>query len=282
MISVVIPAYNEEKGISKCIESILPQISITDEVIVIASGCTDGTHDAVMNIPDNRVRLIVQKEREGKASAINLAVSKAFGDTIVQTDSDVELDKDAIENILYPLYDPDYVAVSGKPMPIIPEGNLFYDWTIMSYNKIHELRIKEHKEGVFWHLSGYLLAFNKVAFEELPFAKGAVDAVMGQSLLKKGKIAYADDALVYVKAPTNIKDFVAQKARVRAGFANLKGTRTAQSEISSFLPELFKIKIWRWPKFIFCAFVYTYCWIKGRFIKNKSLDKIWKVPESTK
>jgi len=282
MISVIVPIYNEEKGITKCIESILPQISITDEIIVVASGCTDGTIDAVMNIPDNRVRLIVQKEREGKASAINLAVSKSFGDVIVQTDGDVFLEENAINKLLLWSNIPDCVAVSGHPIPIIPENNIFFDWTIMSYRKIHDLRTKENAEGKFWHLSGYLLAFKKEAFVNLPFAKGAVDAVMGMQLKEKGKISYASDALVYVKAPLTIKDFVAQKARVRAGFANLKGTRTAQSEIGSFFPELFKIKIWRWPKFIFCAFIYTYCWIKGRFIKDKSLAKIWKVPTSTK
>lgn len=283
MISIIIPTYNEEKGIIKCINSIMPQMNADDELIVVSSGSTDSTNDEVMKIADERVRLIIQKERKGKASAINLAVKKARGDTIVQTDGDVELDAHAIENIMYPLFDPSVVAVSGRPIPIIDEKNLFYDWTQMSYRKMHEMRLKEDKEGNFWHLCGYLLAFNKKDFTELPFAKGAVDALMGLQLKEKGKIAYADDAIVNVKAPTTIKDFVAQKTRVRVGYALLPmAPRTAQSEISSFPNEIYKIKIRRWPKFILCAVIYAWCWIKAKFIKGKSLDKVWKTPESTK
>jgi hypothetical protein len=170
-------------------------------------------------------------------------------------------------------------------MAIIPETNLFYDWTMMSYRKLHEIRLKESTEGTFWHVSGYLLAFKKVAMGILPTdKKGAIDAWMGALIKEEGwRIAYAPDAMVYVKAPLTIKDFVAQKSRVRAGYALLpKAPRTAGGEMKSFPAELFKIPIWRWPKFIFCGFVYLWTWIKGNRIKNKSLEVIWKVPESTK
>lgn len=285
MISVIVPIYNEEKGIAKCLSSILPQVSITDEVIVVASGCTDRTIDAVMDIPDNRIRLIVQKERKGKASAINLAVKKAFGNIIVQTDGDVELHKKAIEHLLVALKDAD--AVSGCPMPIINDHNVFYDWTIMSYRKMDEQRTKENKAGTFWHLCGYLLAFRKSAFKELPEdKKGAIDAWMGKLMKDSGyKIVYAPFALVYVKTPLTTKDFIAQKARVRAGYAALPNApRTAQSEMLSFPAELFKVKIWRMHKFIYSGFIYLYSWIKGYWMnkKNKSLNEIWKIPISTK
>ena len=286
MISVIIPIYNEEKGIAKCINTILPQLQFEDEIIVVSSGSTDKTIEEVMKIPDERVRLIVQKERKGKASAINLAVRKAKWDTIVQTDGDIELDFHAIEYLIKPLFEHSEIgAVSGRPMAIIPESNFFYDWTQMSYRKIHDIRVKENKEGTFWHMSGYLLAFRKWALGTLPEdKKGAIDAWMGSIIKENGwKIVYTPEAIVHVKAPTTIKDFIAQKARVRAGYALLpKGPRTAQSEIKSFPGELLKIKIWRWPKFIACGFIYAWTWIKGNKIKNKSLKEIWKVPESTK
>jgi glycosyltransferase involved in cell wall biosynthesis len=290
MISVIIPAYNEERGIVKAINSILPQISKEDEIIVISSGSTDGTEAEVQKIADERVRLIIQKERKGKASAINLALKKAKGDIIVQTDSDVELKEDALHHLINPFNDSEVVGVSGHPVPIIPKDNLFYDWTVMSYNKMDELRAKQYVDGTFWHMSGYLLAFRKETMfgREIPFAKGAVDAVMSQMIKGAGEvyggdIAYAPNALVYVKAPTTIKDFIAQKARVRAGYAALPNApRTAGSEVGSFIPEMFKIKIWRWSAFIACGFIYAWCWIKGKLIKDRPLQEIWKIPESTK
>ena len=287
MITVGIPTYNEENSIARAINSVLFQISLEDEVIVIASGCVDNTVDEINKVMerDKRVRLVIQRARKGKASALNLMIKKAHGDIIVQTDGDVEVDRAAIDNLLKPFKNPKVGAVSGNPIPIISKSNLFYDWTQMSYRKIGEIREKESKEG-FCHLSGYLLAFRKEALKEIPFAKGAIDAVMGNEVRKAGwRIDYAPDALVYVKTPLTIRDFIAQKARVRAGYAALKDKpRTAGSEMLYFPKELLKIPVGRWPKFIICAFVYAYCWAKGWYMTktNKTLQQIWKVPESTK
>ena len=123
---------------------------------------------------------------------------------------------------------------------------------------------------------------------KIPFIKGAVDALMGKIIKDNGyKLTYEPNAKVYVKCPTNIKDFLAQKARVRAGYAYLpkgEAPRSMKREIFYLPAELFRIPIWRWPKFIFCGFVYLYSWWKGKYLAktDKSLEEIWKTPESTK
>src|SRR6266851_1735031 len=75
--SVGIMAYNEEANIGRTIHAVLeqhgPSIRI-EEIIVVASGCTDRTVPlvAAIALQEPRVRLCVQEQREGKASAINL------------------------------------------------------------------------------------------------------------------------------------------------------------------------------------------------------------------
>ena len=287
MITVGIPTYNEEKVIARAINSVLPQISKDDELIVVASGCTDNTVKEIKKIKDNRIRLFLESKKKGKSAALNIIIKEARGDIIVQTDGDVELADKAISNLLPHFKDPTVGAVSGNPLPVIPKENLFYDWTKMSYRKIGEIREKEvSTKNYNVHLSGYLLAFRKKALPNVPFAKGAVDAWMGKIIKDKGyKLTYEPNAKVYVKWPTTIRDFVRQKARVRAGYQYLpKGPRTVKSEILYLPIELFKVPIWGWPKFIFCGFVYLYSWIKGKHMANtnKSLEEIWKTPESTK
>lgn len=289
MITIGIPTYNGERTIKKCINSVLPQISKDDEIIIVASGCIDNTEKIVREMmnKDKRIKLITEPERRGKSSAINLIIKNAKSDIIVQTDDDVILEVDAIPFLLPHFKDKLIGAVSGNPIPIIPKNNLFYDWTLMSYRKIGEIREKEVKTKKYnVHLSGYLLAFRKEALKKVPFAKGAVDAWMGKIIKDNGYgLTYEPKAKVYVKCPTTIKDFLIQKARVRAGYQYLpKGPRTIKSEIFYLPVELFKIPIWRWPKFIFCGFVYLYSWIKGKYLAktNKSLEEIWKTPESTK
>lgn len=287
MITIGIPTYNEDKVIANAIRSVLGQISKNDEVIVVASGCTDNTIPEIKRIDDPRIKLIVEKERKGKTSAINLIIKNAKSDIIVQTDGDIIVGKGAINKLLKHFKNKKVGAVTGNPQPVISEDNLFYDWTIMSYRKIGEIRKTEMKKKTFnIHLSGYLLAFRKKALKEVPFAKGAVDAWMGKIIQERGyRLVYEPKAEVYVKAPSTIKDFINQKARVRAGFYNMpKGPRTAGSEIFYLPKELLKVPVWRWPKFILSGFVYAYSWVKGYYMAktNKSLEQIWKTPESTK
>ena len=289
MISAGIVTYNEEKVIQRAIWSVINQISKDDEIIVVASGCTDRTVPLIKEIAgrDKRVRLIIEKERKGKASAINLIIKNAKSDIIVQTDGDVTFGYNAINRLLKHFKNKKVGAVTGKPCPLISQGNLFYDWTIMSFRKIGEIREREMKQRTYnIHLSGYLLAFRKKALPKVPFAKGAVDVWMGKIIQDNGyRLAYEPKARVYVRAPSTIKDFINQKARVRAGFYNMpKGPRTVKGEIFYLPKELLRIPFWRWHKFILSGFVYAYSWFKGYYLArtNKSLEQIWKTPTSTK
>ena len=120
----------------------------------------------------------------------------------------------------------------------------------------------------------------------VPFAKGAVDAWMGKIVKESGyRLTYEPNAFVYVKAPLTIKDFLAQKARVRAGYFFLpEAPRSMNSEIFYLPGEMLKVPIQRLPKFLFSGCIYAYSWIKGKSMakSNKSLEEIWKTPESTK
>lgn len=290
MITVGLPAYNEEKTVAKTIESILPQISKKDEVLVVDNGSVDNTAKEIKKVrkKDKRVRLLVIKENNGKSGALNLIIKKAKSDVIVQTDADVVISKGAIKELVKPFKDKKIGGVSGNPIPIIPKSNKFHDWTVMSYRKAGELRQKQSKQGTFWHMSGYLLAFRKKALPKVPFAKGAVDAWMGKIIKDNGyKMVYEPKAKVYVKAPLNASDFVKQKARVRAGYYLLpkgQAPRTIKKEIFWLPKELSKIPLWRWPMFLASGMVYLYSWIKGAYLAktNKSLKQIWKTPTSTK
>ena len=289
-VTVGIPTYNEETCIARAIQSIQNQDYPIEEILIVASGCEDCTVKIVKECArtDSRIRLIIEAERNGKASAINLINKYAKGDVIVQCDGDCFVTPDAVTNMVHYFKNHKVGAVSGRPVPVIPDGNLFSDWTHMSYNKMHDIRKKQDAAWEFWHLSGYLLAWRRFAFDEIPFVKGAVDAWMGKIIRENNYlIRYAEYALVVVKAPTNIKDFVAQKARVRAGYYFLPKNdmpRTIKKELFWLPKEFFKVPFWRWHKFIMSGLVYTYSWMKGKSMakKNKSLEEIWKVPTSTK
>lgn len=86
-VSVVIPAYNREKTIKRCVLSALSQDVDDLEVIVVDDGSTDGTSEIVMSINDNRVRLLKQINK-GANAARNAGIDIAEGRYIALLDSD--------------------------------------------------------------------------------------------------------------------------------------------------------------------------------------------------
>ena len=130
-ITVGIPTHNEEDSIINCLKSCFNQTLVPKEVIVVASGCTDNTVPRIKNYikSETRVKLIIEKERRGKISAINKILDKANGEYIVHTDGDVVLKKKSIESLVHYLKRYPFVsAVSGRPHIINNNSNLFYKW----------------------------------------------------------------------------------------------------------------------------------------------------------
>lgn len=92
--SVIIPAYNAELYLKRCIDSVIHQDFDDFEVIVINDGSTDGTLDILLSLyGDNDKIVVVNKDNAGVSAARNNGLKIARGDYIVFLDSD-----DWIEN----------------------------------------------------------------------------------------------------------------------------------------------------------------------------------------
>ncbi len=100
MISIIIPAYNCEKYISTCIDSILRQNESSIEVIIIDDGSKDATGriiDSYIEL-DNRIR-VFHVENGGPSKARNIALDKATGDWILFVDADDWVDPNIISEL---------------------------------------------------------------------------------------------------------------------------------------------------------------------------------------
>lgn len=96
-VSVVIPVYNNEKYIEKCLESVINQTYPFLEIIVVNDGSTDGSIDILgaYEKKDSRIVLISQ-ENGGVSRARNKAISKATGEYLLFVDGDDYIGKDYI------------------------------------------------------------------------------------------------------------------------------------------------------------------------------------------
>ena len=97
MISVVIPVYNAESFISKCVGSVLEQTFSDLELICVDDCSKDGSSKLLDGFDDPRVRVIRFAENRGVSAARNAGLEAAVGDYVYFLDSDDWLDPDYLE-----------------------------------------------------------------------------------------------------------------------------------------------------------------------------------------
>lgn len=97
-VSVIVPVYNTEKYIPRCIASILAQTLKDIEIIIVDDGSSDDSYQVCEAFAkqDSRIKLFA-KENGGASSARNMALDKASGQYIAFVDSDDYIEENALE-----------------------------------------------------------------------------------------------------------------------------------------------------------------------------------------
>ena len=109
--SIIIPAYNVEKYINKCLKSVFNQTFKDYEVIVVNDGSTDNTKKYI----EPYDVLLINKKNSGLSSARNTGVSYAKGEYLIFLDSDDYIEKDLLKEInKYLFNNPDIVRYQAQ------------------------------------------------------------------------------------------------------------------------------------------------------------------------
>ena len=101
LISIIIPVYNVEDYLERCLDSIIHQSYKNIEIIVINDGSTDSSLKILEKyaLKNSRI-IIVNQENKGLSGARNIGVEKAIGDYIWFVDGDDFIDNDACERLI--------------------------------------------------------------------------------------------------------------------------------------------------------------------------------------
>lgn len=94
LISIIVPAYNVEKYIDKCIESLINQTYENIEIIIINDGSSDDTEKKVKKYKDKRIKYY-KNENQGIGKTRNFGIEVSTGEYLMFVDSDDFLDLDA-------------------------------------------------------------------------------------------------------------------------------------------------------------------------------------------
>jgi biofilm PGA synthesis N-glycosyltransferase PgaC len=238
--SIGIMAYNEEANIARTLRAVLAQNGPSvhlQEIIVVASGCTDRTEAIVAEMARNepRIHLCVQEKREGKASAINLFLKQARSPLLILLGADVLPARQAFEHLCAPFDDPSVGMVGGRPVPL-NDPMTFMGHTVHLLWRLHDSLARRQPK------LGEIIAFRHV----IPgiATSSAVDEVSIQALIEQlgYTLIYQPECIVYNKGPLTVRDFLKQRRRIYAGHLTVRKQQqyeAATMRVSPIFRQLF-------------------------------------------
>jgi cellulose synthase/poly-beta-1,6-N-acetylglucosamine synthase-like glycosyltransferase len=217
-----IMAFNEEANIGRLLDALLSQDTRTvtiDEILVVASGCTDQTEEIVLSYArrDRRVRLLHQAQREGKASAVNLLMRNSQSPVIVLESADTLPLPDTIEKLVTPMHDPQIGMTGGRPVPTNPSDKFMGYGAQLLWELHHQVSLRHPKMGE-------LIAFRNI-FQQIPIDSAVDEASIEPLIIGQGlRLHYVPEAIVRNRGPQTIRDFLKQRRRIFAGHLFVKDT----------------------------------------------------------
>ncbi len=232
-ISVVIPMFNEGKGIYQTLHSLLRQDYPPEKLkVIVVDDCSkDDSYEwakrAETECPD-RILVIRNPYNMGKRRGINNAVRNTDSEIIVSVDSDVVVEPTAIRRLIGGFTDPDMAAVGGSVHVSNPHVNwLTRMQTIKYYFGFEFLKSLERAFSSVMCLSGCLTAYRRHVLIELepilekrnilgvPIKYGE-DRFLTRQIVKSGyKTSMILDAMCWTVAPDSISKYMSQQLRWR-------------------------------------------------------------------
>lgn len=191
MITVVIPAYNEEKLLAQTLKCIKKQTYKDFEILVVDNNSSDNTASVARQFGAK----VIKEYQQGYVHALNRGLQEAKGEILAVTDADSQPDKEWLKNISFSMNDENVIGLTGlakfdfksKPLRIL------IDNTYMLFTYFNFFVGKPH-------IAGFNLAVKKKYVKMLgelnPAYQIGADVHLGLSLKKYGKIKFAKKAVV--------------------------------------------------------------------------------------
>lgn len=186
-ISLIIPVYNVEKYVERCLESVFAQTIPFDEVIVINDGSTDQSDKICKRILNNRANVVfLSQKNEGLGYTRNRGIQCAKGNYIMFLDADDELLAQTVEKLKEQLcvnsYDVIFFAGTVRVEDNSNKQNYFYSKKGMDCSNINSGKdYFERMYPLFFNVSA-CMALYKNSF------------LKGERILFQEKIFYEDNA----------------------------------------------------------------------------------------
>lgn len=171
-VSVIIPIYNTEKYLRKCLDSVCNQTLSDIEIICVNDCSTDNSLEILGEYAskDKRIKLINFEENKGAATARNTAIERAQGEYIGFVDSDDFIDLDFYEKLYNRAKESDVEVVKGKLYLIDLKTNKIYleDWIDINDN------VRKNKANFYFTFTTAIYKRNFINEHNVRFLDGLI------------------------------------------------------------------------------------------------------------
>lgn len=232
-LSFLIPAYNEEKLVRRCIESIdraAAKYSGKVEVVLVNDGSTDRTEKAVsvafQNLKHATGKLLTIPN-SGKGFALAYGLEKTTGEVVFRTDADSIIDENALPLMMKHFADPRVGSVCGWVFPLPEAKGIWTNAQRVMCAKAAYVKIAQAEFDSLLVMPGSTAAFRR---EALIQAGGWTDNIFGEDGEITNKVArygysgvYEPKAIIYSEHPDTLKGVLQQRARWGVAFYHSRG-----------------------------------------------------------
>jgi cellulose synthase/poly-beta-1,6-N-acetylglucosamine synthase-like glycosyltransferase len=168
-VSIIVTAYNEEKGILAKLENLLALDYPRDlvDIIVASDASSDATDRLVRDCGAERVQLLRVEGRQGKTACQNAAADMARGEIVVFTDATTRLDRGSLRALVRRFNSADVGCVAGRLMYVSQTENVTGRGGEAYWDYEMKLRMAESALGSLIGVSGCLYAVRRSAYRAI-------------------------------------------------------------------------------------------------------------------
>lgn len=199
LVTLIIPAYNTEKYISKCLESVLEQSYQEIEIIVLDDGSQDETNEICQKYEevDNRI-ILISKNNTGVSDTRNVGIHNAKGKYIIFVDSDDYVAPNYVE-----------VLVREAESENVQMACAEYFWVKEKKESVHESKLFKNEKIIISGNDAINMLHEKNAFQGYLWNKIFLKSIItSENILFDSKIKIWEDMLFCLKYLTKIEKVV--------------------------------------------------------------------------
>lgn len=215
-VSILIAAYNEHAHIGATIANKLALDYPHDklQIVVVSDGSSDGTDEIVRGFESRGVVRLRQEPRNGKTSALNLAMRHATGEIVVFADANSLFDRQTLRHLVRNFADPAVGYVTGKLGYLNPDGSMTGDGCSMFMRYENFIRSCETSIGSLVGVNGGVDAVRRSLYQPMD-ADDLPDFVLPLRVVEQGyRVVYEPAALLTESANSNVRDEYRMRVRV--------------------------------------------------------------------